>query len=117
MCSLAKLNNGVSVASIKKDHIDNIIENASECSDIDKIILFGSSASTKCDEGSDIDIAVFSQKPRMKFMSSKSFRMFIDKVYGFDENQSYDILYFKTGQQYKDAIYGEVMKGSVIYGS
>jgi predicted nucleotidyltransferase len=117
MCSLVKLSNGVSVASIKKDHIDNIIEHARECSDIDKIILFGSSAGTKCDDGSDIDIAVFSQKPRMKFMSSKSFRLFIDKVYGFDENQSYDVIYFKTGQQYKDAIFDEVMKGSVIYGS
>ncbi len=106
MCSLAKLSNGVSVASIKKDHIDNIIEQARECSDIDKIILFGSSTGTKCDDGSDIDIAVFSQKPRI-----------IDKVYSFDENQSYDVIYFKTGQQYKDAIYGEVMKGSVIYGS
>ena len=116
MCSLAKLSNGVSVASIKKEHIDNIIEQASECSDIDKIILFGLSTGTKCDDESDIDIAVFSRKPRMKFMSSKSFRMFIDKVYSFDENQSYDVIYFKTGQQYKDAIYGEVMKGSVIYG-
>ena len=117
MCSLVKLSSGVSAASIKKDHIENIIKHARECSDIDKIILFGSSAGSKCDDGSDIDIAVFSRKPRMKFMSSKSFRQFVDKVYGFDENQSYDIIYFKTGQQYKDAIYSEVMNGTVIYGS
>ena len=51
----------------------------------------------------------------MRFLSSKSFRDFMSKVYSFDEDQSYDVLYFKTGKDYKEPIYREVMKGSEIY--
>ncbi len=40
MCSLAKLSNGVSVASIKKDHIDNIIEQArADLQIVDQIVF------------------------------------------------------------------------------
>lgn len=85
MCSIVTTSNGALVASVKKYHVDNIISNAGECEDIDRIILFGSSVEERCTDKSDIDIAVFSNKPRMKFLSSKSFRNFMRKVYSFDE--------------------------------
>ena len=115
MCSIVTTSNGALVASVKKYHVDNIISNAGECEDIDRIILFGSSVEERCTDKSDIDIAVFSNKPRMKFLSSRSFRNFIRKVYSFDEEQRYDVIYFKTGKDYKEPIFKEVMKGNVIY--
>ncbi len=115
MCVLVTASNGATVASVKKDHINNIISNAKDCVDIDRIVIFGSSVEERCTEASDIDIAFFSTKPQMRFLSSKSFRDFMSKVYSFDEDQSYDVLYFKTGKDYKEPIYGEVMKGSEIY--
>ncbi len=117
MCELVKTSNGVSVAAIKKTYIDNIIDNANSCKDLDKIILFGSSIRTNCTEESDIDIAVFSKVAQAKFLASKSFRDFMKKVYVYDFGQSYDVLFFKSDRDYKEPIFDEVMKGSVIYGN
>ena len=117
MCELAKTSNGVNVAANKKAYIDNIIDNANSCKNLDRIVLFGSSTGTECTDESDIDIAVFSDVAQAKFLSSKSFRDFMKKVYMFDFGQSYDVLYFKTGKKYKEPIFDEVMKGSVIYGN
>ena len=39
MCSIVTTSNGALVASVKKYHVDNIISNAGECEDIDRIIL------------------------------------------------------------------------------
>ena len=116
MCEMVRTSNGIEVAAIKKACIENIISNASDCKNLDRIVLFGSSISSHCEDDSDIDMAVFSDVPHARFLSSKSFREFMQKIYMFDADQTYDVLYFKTGKEYKEPIFSEVMKGKTIYG-
>ena len=125
MCKLVLLQTNfqteVAIADIKKAYIENIIHSAEKCDKIDAIVLFGSSLESRCEEGSDIDIAVVSMYTVEHLCRYKSFRNFTDSIYSKDMNQNYDILYFKSFDEIernegKVAICGELRKkGKVIY--
>ena len=115
MCRLVSIGNGQFVADIKHKHIKNIAKLAGECKNISRIVLFGSSLEERCTEKSDIDIAVFGKKKKNRFLDSKEFRLFQDKIFMFDMNQDYDILYFCDDQEYNDAIMTDIKQGAEIY--
>ena len=46
----------IRVSKFKKRYIENIMEQAKKCSNIQEIILFGSSLEERCTEESDVDI-------------------------------------------------------------
>ena len=115
MCKLVSYKNGKKVADIKYRHIENISKQAEKCENISRIMLFGSSIEERCNDRSDIDIAVFGKLSKNRYLDSTEFRQFHDQVYLFDMNQDYDILYFKDGQEYKDSIMEEINRGAEIY--
>ena len=58
MCKVIKMQargKSFKVADIKQECVENIIDAASTCDSIDKIILFGSSITNKCKKDSDVD--------------------------------------------------------------
>ena len=62
MCRVLEMdigNRSIQVADIKKKYISNIIDAASKCDLIDKVVLFGSSLEERCKDSSDIDLAIF----------------------------------------------------------
>lgn len=59
MCKMRNLTENIRVAAIKYDYI---IKQTQKCKNISKIILFGSSIEERCQQKSDIDIAVFGEK-------------------------------------------------------
>ena len=104
------------VADIKVKYIKNIIDAASKCDLIDKVVLFGSSIETSCKESSDIDIAVFGKQTPSRALSSKKYERFARQLYSFDDNlQAYDILYFKTGTKEGSPIMNSINRGEVLY--
>lgn len=111
MCKLVRLSDKTElmVADIKRDFILNIMDCASLCKEIKKIVLFGSALEERCTSDSDIDIAIIGDIARSKFSTNKGYLSFRKKVFGYDLNQDYDMLYFKDN--------GEdiVAEGSVIY--
>ena len=115
MCKLISLGDGNAVADIKYRHIQNIAKQAHECRNISRIVLFGSSLEERCTERSDIDIAVFGKKRKNKYLESKEFREFQDRVFLFDLDQDYDILYFCEDQKHQDPIMTDINKGAEIY--
>lgn len=119
MCKLVDFNTNFGtvckVADIKKDYISNILKNASVCSDIDKIILFGSTLEERCKDISDIDIAIFGDKTESRFLKSKQFEQFERELYGFGEFQDYDILYFQNGRKKEAKVLEDIRSGEVIY--
>ena len=119
MCEIVKVRIGdrdIKVADIKKKYINNIADAAQKCSYIDRVVLFGSSIMERCRESSDIDIAVFGSAPKSKALTSKSFKDFAGQLYAYDDfNQSYDILYFKTGSRKMGNIMNDIENGEVIY--
>lgn len=115
MCKLVDYGSGYRVADIKLEHIENIAKLAENCKNISRIMLFGSSIEERCTDRSDIDIAVFGDMSKSKYLTSKEFRSFHDKVFLFDMDQDYDILYFRDGQSYKDAIMEDINNGAEIY--
>ena len=119
MCKVVSVTigkNTFKVADIKKKYMSNIIDAAEKCDFIDRVVLFGSSIEKHCKEKSDIDIAVFGKHPRSRALSSKKYERFARQLYSFDEhNQSYDILYFKTGTGEKSIILDNINKGEVLY--
>lgn len=117
MCELKKLNNSILVADIKYDFIVNIINQASKCEGIDRIVLFGSSAGKNCKDESDIDIAVFGNQSKNSYLKSKEFKEFHRSLFMFDseKGQGYDILYFVSDNEYDDDIIADIEKGSTIY--
>ncbi len=119
MCKIVNVKiNGktIQVAEIKKKYIQNIVDAAEECDMIDKIIIFGSCIRPDCKEDSDIDVAVFGSLTRVKGMTSAKYRRFADRLAMYDDfNQSYDLLYFKSDENYKEAIMDEIEKGEVLY--
>lgn len=119
MCKVVKMNVGnrsFRVADIKKKYMNNIIDAATKCDIIEKVILFGSSIEDRCKEGSDIDIAVFGKQIRSKALTSKKYGNFIRQIYAFsDYDQDYDILYFKSGSNVKSLIMDDIQKGEVLY--
>ncbi len=115
MCRMVPYKDGKSVADIKLRHIDNISAQAEKCRNITRIILFGSSLETRCTNRSDIDIAVFGNQSKGKYLQSKEFKDFHRHLFQFDMDQDYDILYFKDGTEYTDQIMNDITKGIEIY--
>ena len=119
MCTIKSITIGdkiINVADIKSKYMQNIAEAAESCTYIDKIVLFGSSLRESCREDSDIDIAVFGSQSKAKALTSKAYRRFLTQIYSFDDfNQTYDILYFKTGEKQTSSIMTDINKGEVIY--
>ena len=118
MCNVVTFKIGdrtVSIADIKKNHIENTAEKAVACSQIDKIILFGSAISESCSEKSDIDIAVFGSLPESCMLKSKSYKNFVRELFKYDYTQDYDILYFNTLKDNNAAILDNINAGEVLY--
>ncbi len=119
MCKVTEMaigNRVIHVADIKQKYIENIIDAASKCDCIDKIVLFGSSLEDCCRADSDIDLAIFGNISEMKALSSKKYERFARQLYNFDDhNQAYDLLYYKTGSGGKDAIMHDINKGELLY--
>ena len=125
MCELVSIDTNygekVMVAAIKHDEITNIIKSASLCKNIDMLILFGSSLTKRCKDDSDIDIAVISKYTVYRLCKLKSFHVFIENIYSYSHEQSYDFLYYKS---YDDVVHwaeselvsSEILnKGKIIY--
>jgi len=113
---VTSLGNTIKVADIKEKYISNIIDAASRCDYIDRVVLFGSSLTESCRETSDIDLAVFGNQPRGKCLSSRKFRRFSDQLAAYDNFlQAYDILYFKSGTVGSGLIMDEIAKGETLY--
>ena len=119
MCKVIKMQargKSFKVADIKQECVENIINAASTCDSIDKIILFGSSITNKCKKDSDVDIAVYGSKPKAQCLSSKTYREFTRKLYQFDDfSQSYDIIYFQSNKKYTSKIADDIENGELIY--
>lgn len=119
MCKVITITVGdktVNVAEIKTKYIQNIADAAADCDLIDKIILFGSSLSGSCKENSDIDLAVFGNQAKGRALTSTGYRKFLDRLSSYDDyNQTYDVLYFKTGGNHKSFIMNDIEKGEVLY--
>ena len=105
-----------SVAEIKEKYIKNVIDAASQCDLIDRIVLFGSCTGSKCKDDSDIDLAIFGSETEYKALRSKKYDRFTSQIYSFDDSgQSYDLLYFVTGKKYKGLIMNDIEDGELIY--
>lgn len=119
MCKVTEMKVGnytVKVADIKTKYIQNIADAAADCDYIDKIILFGSAISNTCKESSDIDLAVFGPQSKGKTLTSAGYRRFLDRLSSFDDfNQTYDVLYFKTGANNRSLLMSDIEKGEVLY--
>lgn len=117
MCNLVKLKCGKMVAEVKKSYIENIADCTKHCKNINRIILFGSALETRCTERSDIDIAVFGDKPKTAYLKSKEFREFQRKLFSFGGSftQDYDVLYFNDKEKYRGNILSAIENGAKIY--
>lgn len=119
MCQVVDVkvsNRNIKVASVKEKYIHNIIESAKGCALIDRVVLFGSSISTKCKKSSDIDIAVFGRDVPSRALQSAMFKNFANKLYQYDDyGQDYDILYFKSGSKNNSPILERINEGEVLY--
>jgi predicted nucleotidyltransferase len=103
------------VADIKVNYISNIVNSATICSDIERIVLFGSALEERCKNISDIDIAIFGEKTEYKFLRSKQFKEFERQIYTFGEFQDYDVLYIQNGKKINCNIMDDINEGKVIY--
>ncbi len=112
---LVQYKNGQYISDIKLPHIQNVSKQAEKCKNISRIMLFGSSIEERCTNRSDIDIAVFGQMSKAKYLGSSEFKKFQDQVFLYDLNQDYDILYFCEGQDYSDQIMEDINRGTEIY--
>lgn len=115
MCKMIQLNEEQYVAEIKLPHIQNIMEQAKKAKHINRIMLFGSSIEERCTNKSDIDIAVFGDKDKCRYLDSKEFGDFKDALFRFDWNQDYDVLYFKENANNKSNIMTDINNGVEIY--
>jgi len=119
MCKVLPMNIGsrqIRVAEIKQKYIENIIDAASKCDLIDRVVLFGSCLEERCREASDIDIAVFGNQPRSRALTSKKYERFARQLYSFDNfSQDYDILYFRSDAHNTSPILQDISKGEELY--
>ena len=119
MCKVTLMNIGtrqIHVADIKQKYIQNIIDAASQCDLIDRVVLFGSSLQERCRDNSDIDIAVFGNQPRSRALTSKKYERFARQLYAFDNHsQAYDILYFRSNSGDSSPILREISRGEELY--
>ena len=106
----------IHMADIKQKYVANIIDAARKCDYIDKIILFGSALEERCQESSDIDLAIFGNQPEGKCLTSAGYRRFARQLSRFDDfAQNYDLLYFKTGKNHKETIMKHILEGETLY--
>ncbi|MCD8021747.1 MAG: nucleotidyltransferase domain-containing protein [Lachnospiraceae bacterium] len=108
----------VYVAANKYDYIENIIDSISLCSDIKKVVLFGSAASGTSTDSSDIDLSLFGSMRLSQYYRSKDYRRFLNSVYSYNNHldyQDYDILYYQSGKEYDDNILEDINRGVVLY--
>lgn len=117
MCKLVQFAQGKYVADIKYDYIVNIAKLAAECKNIRRIMLFGSATEERCKKESDIDIAVFGEMSKPKYLRSKEHDKFHAGIilYGGNFEQDYDILYFSDQKESDDAIMADIANGVEIY--
>ncbi len=119
MCRVLPMNIGsrqICVAEIKQKYIPNIIDAASRCDLIDRVVLFGSSLQERCRETSDMDIAVFGRQPRSRVLASRKYERFVRQLSAFDDYaQAYDILYFRSGTDDSSPILNEIRRGEELY--
>lgn len=119
MCKLVKIGDNVEVASIKEHTIRKIIDKANICNKIDAIILFGSSLEERCTEQSDIDMAFIINTSMSRLVSDGGYKKFKKYLYSIDENQEYDILYFRSLENIrssKDFVCKDIIsKGKTVY--
>ena len=115
MCKMIHFKDGKYIADIKYKYIQNIVKQAEHCKHINRIMLFGSTLEERCTDKSDIDIAVFGDKTREKYLVSKEFRDFHRRVFMYDMDQEYDILYFVDGKKYDGMIMQSIHNGLEIY--
>lgn len=117
MCKLIEYDNGSFVADIKHKYIVNIANQAKKCSNISRVVLFGSALETRCTEKSDIDIAVFGEESEAKYLRSKEFKNFQRQLFSFEDSfsQDYDILYFREDKPSNSVIMNDINKGTEIY--
>ena len=115
--TVIKTNNGSArVASVKARCIRNIADAAGKCEYIDRIVLFGSCINSRCRHDSDIDMAVFGNQSKGKCLTSKQYEDFLKQIFSFDQfRQTYDILYFRTGEKNKSDILYEIEEGEELY--
>ena len=103
------------IADIKEKYINNVIDAANQCDIIDRIVLFGSATGGECKEESDIDLAIFGNQTEYKALRSKKYSEFTTRIYSFDDSgQSYDLLYYTSGKNYKGLIMSEIENGELI---
>lgn len=115
MCKMVQFNEEQYIAEIKLPHIQNIMEQAKKAKHINRIMLFGSSIEERCTQRSDIDIAVFGDRDRGRYIDSKEFRKFKSALFNYDWDQEYDVLYFKENCKLKSDIMSDINKGIEIY--
>ncbi|MDO4962300.1 MAG: nucleotidyltransferase domain-containing protein, partial [Eubacteriales bacterium] len=118
MCEVItkKINNKeVRIADIKADYIENIVNSAALCDQINRIVLFGSSTEERCTESSDIDIAVFGTLSKARMFSSKGYKKFIQAIVSYGGVQDYDVLYFDDSKAYSDNIMSDISNGVLLY--
>ena len=119
MCTVSNatiLNRTFKVADIKKEYVRNVIDAASKCDLIDRIILFGSSLETRCTQDSDIDRAIFGNQSEYNALRSKKYDAFTSQIFSYDDSgQSYDLLYFVSGKRYRGMIMDNIENGELIY--
>ena len=123
MCKMVRLktnqNKYIMIAEHKKDCIANIIDAAEQCNHIFQIYLFGSALEERCNDDSDIDIAVVSDIPKSKLYQLKSYDSFARDVYLKQIGQAYDILVFFKNDEiiHGKSPIGEQIKenGKIIY--
>ncbi|MBO6291712.1 MAG: nucleotidyltransferase domain-containing protein [Selenomonas sp.] len=115
MCKMVPLKDGRYVAESKLDYILNICNQAKKCPSISKVMLFGSALEDRCTEKSDIDIAVFGDMSKGKYLQSKEFRDFRGRLFQYDLNQDYDVLYFEDKKMYTDRIMDDIKRGIELY--
>lgn len=114
MCKMRNLTENIRVAAIKYDYI---IKQTQKCKNISKIILFGSSIEERCQQKSDIDIAVFGEKKPTSYLKSAEFRNFNDNIFAFNnfDGQDYDILYFAENNNDTSELMQNIKTGAEIY--
>lgn len=105
----------IKIADIKRKYIENIVKCASAYTFIDRVVLFGSCLTEDCNEESDVDIAIFGNKTEAQCYRLKAYMDLMNKIHGYDLEQNYDILYFKSGKEYKDNILADIKEGIVLY--
>lgn len=119
MCKVTRYQIGdraIHMADIKQKYIPNIIDAARKCDYIDKVVLFGSSLEERCQENSDIDLAIFGNQPKSKCLMSKKYKAFYDQLILYDNlDQAYDVLYFRSGKKDTSPIMREIDQGEILY--